>query len=212
MPYARAVGFYRERVLPHLIDRVCAAPAIRPWRDEVAAGLTGRVVEIGFGSGLNQRHYPASVDLVLAVEPAAVARRLAERHAGPGAVPVEHVGTDGRSVPLDDASCDSALCTFTLCTVPEPLVVLGELRRVLRPGGRLHFLEHGLAPEPSVARWQRRLDPWQARLADGCHLTRDPVAMVEHAGFRLERHRQAFARGPKPWSWFTAGVAARPAG
>jgi ubiquinone/menaquinone biosynthesis C-methylase UbiE len=205
------MGVYRDRVLPHLIDRVCGSRAMRPWRDEVTDGLAGRVVEVGFGSGLNQPHYPDDIEVVLAVEPAAAARRLAERRTGAGTVPVEHVGLDGQALPLDDASCDAALCTFTLCTVPDPALVLAELHRVLRPGGRFHFLEHGLAPEPSVAAWQRRIEPWQKRLADGCHLTRDATALVEEAGFRLERHRQAYARGPKPWSWFTVGTAVRPA-
>lgn len=205
------MGIYRERVLPHLIDRVCGNRAMHPWRVEAADGLAGRVVEVGFGSGLNQPHYPDDVEVVLAVEPAAAARRLAGRHVGASTVPVEHVGLDGQALPLDDASCDAALCTFTLCTVPDPARVLAELHRVLRPGGRFHFLEHGLAPEPSVAAWQRRIEPWQKRLADGCHLTRDATALVEEAGFTLERHRQAYARGPKPWSWFTVGVAVRPA-
>ena len=124
---------------------------------------------------------------------------------------VEHIGLDGQAIPIDDASCDAALSTFTLCTVPDPAKVLSELRRVLRPGGRFHFLEHGLSPDASVARWQHRLDPWQRRLADGCHLTRDASKLVSDAGFLPERSEQRYAKGPKPWSWFTLGVAANPA-
>lgn len=173
-------------------------------------GLSGRVVEIGFGSGLNVEHYPPQVEVVLAVEPAALARRLASRRVAAGLVRVEHVGLDGQSIPLEDASCDCALSTFTLCTVPDPAKVLSELRRVLKPGGRFHFLEHGISPDPAVAKWQHRLDPLQRRLADGCHLTRDVKTLVNEAGFLVERVDQRYARGPKPWSWFTLGVGAAP--
>lgn len=173
-------------------------------------GLHGRVVEVGFGSGLNVEHYPSQVEVVLAVEPAALARRLASRRIAANAVRVEHVGLDGQSIPLDDASCDCALSTFTLCTVPDPAKVLSELRRVLRHGGRLHFLEHGISPEPAVAKWQRRLDPFQRKFADGCHLTRDATTLVKGAGFLVEHVEQRYAKGPKPWSWFTLGVALNP--
>jgi ubiquinone/menaquinone biosynthesis C-methylase UbiE len=205
------VGFYREQILPRLVDRACGTAALRRWRAEVTGGLAGQVVEIGFGSGLNVEHYPPEVNTVLAVEPAALARRLAARRIAAGGPPVEHIGLDGQEIPLDDASCDAALSTFTLCTVPDPSKVLSELRRVLRRGARFHFLEHGLSPDASVARWQHRLDPWQRRLADGCHLTRDAAALVGDAGFVLERVDQRYAKGPKPWSWFTLGVAATPA-
>ena len=204
------MGFYREQILPRLVDRACGTAGLQRWRAEVMAGLAGRVVEIGFGSGLNVEHYPPEVEEVLAVEPAAVARRLAAKRIEVGGVPVDHIGLDGQAIPLDDASCDAALSTFTLCTVPDPAKVLSELRRVLRPGGRFHFLEHGLSPDASVARWQHRLDPWQRRLADGCHLTRDALTLVGDAGFLIERSEQGYAKGPKPWSWFTLGVAANP--
>ncbi len=180
------------------------------WRADVVAGLRGRVVEIGFGSGLNVKHYPSEIDVVLAVEPAAVARRLAQPRIAASGVAIEHIGTDGQSLPIADASCDGALSTFTLCTVPDPLAALGEIFRVLRPGGRLHFLEHGVSPDPRVASWQRRIEPLQRRLAGGCHLTRDAADLVARAGFHLERCDQAYGKGPKPWSYFTLGVAAKP--
>jgi ubiquinone/menaquinone biosynthesis C-methylase UbiE len=180
------------------------------WRADVTDGLHGRVVEIGFGSGLNVPHYPSGVDVVLAVEPAQVARRLAARRVSTSPIPVEHVGLDGQSIPLDDASCDAALSTFTLCTVPDAQLVLSELRRVMRPGGALHFLEHGLSPDPDVAVWQRRFDPWQRRFADGCHLTRDIPALISDAGFVIDRVEQRYAKGPRPWSWFTTGIAVTP--
>jgi ubiquinone/menaquinone biosynthesis C-methylase UbiE len=201
------MGLYRDHILPRLVERACSSEGLRRWRAEVTSGLVGRIVEIGFGSGLNVEHYPPEVEMVLAVEPAELARRLAAKRAGAGGIPVHHIGLEAQAIPLADASCDAALSTFTLCTVAEPDQVLAELRRVFRDEGCFHFLEHGIAPEASVAKWQRRLEPWQRRLADGCHLTRDSLALVGHAGFTMVRFEQGYAAGPKPWSYFTMGVA-----
>jgi ubiquinone/menaquinone biosynthesis C-methylase UbiE len=205
------VGLYREQVVPRLVDLACGTKEFGPWRAQATAGLSGRVVEVGFGSGLNLAHYPPAVDEVLAVEPAGVARRLAERRIRAASVTVRHVGLDGQEIPLDDASCDGALFTFTLCTVPEPDRALAEVRRVLRPGGTVHFLEHGLSPDAGVATWQYRLEPIQRRLFDGCHLARDSSSLVEAAGFVMVQNEQRYVRGPKPWSWLTRGVASKPA-
>ena len=172
------MGLYREQVVPRLVDWTCGTKEISRWRAQATEGLSGRVVEVGFGSGLNLAHYPKDVEVVLAVEPAAVARRLAERRIRDAEVTVQHVGLDGQQIPLDDVSCDGALFTFTLCTVPDPAQALAEVRRVLRPGGTVHFLEHGLSPDASVATWQHRFEPIQRRLADGCHLTRNSSALV----------------------------------
>lgn len=208
--YGAVVGVYRERILPHLVDRACGTPELLAWREQVAAGLSGTVVEIGFGSGLNVEAYPDEIELVYAVEPAAVARRLAEPRIAAGRVAVEHVGLDGQEIPLPDDSCDGALSTFTLCTIPDVDAALAELRRVVRPGGRFHFLEHGLSPHPRIATWQRRIEPVQKRVADGCHLTRDPADLVRNAGFELEHVSSQYGRGPKPWVWFSEGVAHNP--
>ena len=204
------MSFYRDQVLPRLVDRACGTSGLRRWRAEVTEGLTGRVIEIGFGSGLNVDHYPPDVELIFAVEPAAVARRLSNKRIARSVVPVTHIGLDGQAIPLDDDTCDSALSTFTLCTIPDVQRALAELRRVMRPKARFHFLEHGLAPDPRVAAWQRRLEPLQLRLADGCHLTREPAMLVSEAGFTIEHVEQRYAKGPKPWSWFSAGVATKP--
>jgi SAM-dependent methyltransferase len=204
------VGLYREQVVPRLVDWMCGAAGFDSWRAQTADGLSGRVVEIGFGSGLNVPHYPPEVEVVLAVEPAALARRLADRRIREAPMRIEHVGLDGQEIPLEDASCDAALFTFTLCTVPDPTRALSEVRRVLRPGGEVHFLEHGLSPEPGVAKWQRRLEPVQRRVADGCHLTRDASELVQRAGFVMQHSEQRYVRGPKPWCWLTLGVATKP--
>jgi SAM-dependent methyltransferase len=202
-----AMGIYRERVLPRLVETACGGAAMERWRARTTEGLHGRVVEIGFGSGLNVPVYPAAVTDVLAVEPALVARQRAEGRIADSHVQVVHVGLDGASLPIEDASCDGALSTFTLCTIPDVEAALAELRRVLKPGGELHLLEHGLSPDPAVARWQHRIEPAQKRLADGCHLTRDPLELVRRAGFEVVREDQRYGRGPKPWTWFTTAVA-----
>jgi ubiquinone/menaquinone biosynthesis C-methylase UbiE len=206
------MGFYSDRVLPHVVEWTCGQKEVGAWRAQATEGLAGRVVEIGFGSGLNVPHYPSEVEMVLAVEPNSVARRLAEKRVAASPVPVDYTGLDGQDLPLPDDSCDAALCTFTLCTVPDPERALAEMRRVLRPGGRFHFLEHGLSPDPGVARWQHRMEPLQRRLADGCHLTRDTSALVESAGFHVTRREQRYMRGPKPWCFLTVGAAAAPSG
>ena len=203
------MAFYRDRVLPHLVEWACANEGMRRWRDEVTAELDGRVVEIGFGSGTNVEHYPDRVEIVFGIEPSLVARRMAAERIARSRVPVELVGLDGEALPLEDASCDSALSTFTLCTIPDAGRALAELHRVLRPGGRLWVLEHGLADDESVARWQRRLDPLQVRFAGGCHLTRDAAEMVGAAGFEVSVLSRRYARGPKPWSFFTTAVAVK---
>jgi ubiquinone/menaquinone biosynthesis C-methylase UbiE len=204
------MGFYREQVVPRLVDATCGTRELRRWRERATAGLSGTVVEIGFGSGLNVPLYPEGVRHVYAVEPARTARRLAEERIAASDVVVEHVGLRGESIPLDDGSCDAALSTFTLCTIPDVDAALAEVRRVLRPGGRFHFLEHGRSPDPGVARWQRRFEPVQKRVADGCHLTRDPVELLEAAGFEVERAESRYAGGPKPWTWLTEGAALTP--
>lgn len=204
------MGIYKDQVVPRIINWTCSTAGLVRWREKVCAGLSGDVLEIGFGSGTNVAHYPASVRRVFAVEPAPLARKLAAKHIERSPVTIEHVGLDGQRLPLGDESCDSALSTFTLCTIEDPHAALGEILRVLKPGGELHFLEHGIAPDASVARWQRRLNGIEQRVADGCQLIRDPLEMVKNAGFEVQWSEQRYARGPKPWSYFTVGVAVKP--
>jgi ubiquinone/menaquinone biosynthesis C-methylase UbiE len=207
------MGWWTDRVLPRCMDRALSSEPVMEVRREACAGLSGRVLEIGFGSGLNVGAYPATVTSVDAVEPADLAWRLSAERRRRSPVPVERVGLDGERLTAGDATYDAVLSTFTLCTIPDVQAALAEVRRVLRPGGTLHVLEHGLAPDRRVARWQRRLDPVQGFVAGGCHLTRDIPVLVRDAGLRLERLDQAYLPAPafaKPWAFGTLATAVRP--
>lgn len=179
------MGLYGEQVLPRMINVACGLKAVAPLRRRVCQGLQGDVVEIGFGSGLNVPFYPPAVTRVAAVEPADVGWKLAEKRLGASGVPVERSGLDGQRLPFPDNSYDAALSTWTLCTIPDVAAALAEVRRVLKPGATLHFLEHGLAPDDSVRRWQHRLEPVQKRVFGGCHLTRPVVLILTAAGFTI---------------------------
>ena len=179
------MGFYENRILPHVIDKVCGVGELHKLRIRTCAGLTGDVLEVGFGSGLNIDHYPPEVGVVHAVEPADVGWRIAGKRVAASSIPIERAGLDGQKLPFGDARFDSALSTFTLCTIPDVRAALEEMRRVLKPGGRLHFLEHGLAPDPKVERMQHRMDPIQRRIAGGCTFSRPILELIRGAGFTV---------------------------
>jgi ubiquinone/menaquinone biosynthesis C-methylase UbiE len=200
------MAVWREHLFPRIVDKACARREFAEPRRRTLAGLAGDVVEIGFGSGHNLAHYPAAVDRILAVEPSAVARRLAEPRVADRGITVEFVGLDGEEVPLPDDCADAAV-SFTLCTIPDVTGALGELARVLRPGGRLHFLEHGLSPDPKVAAWQHRLTPLQRRVCGGCHFDRPIDELITQAGFRIVTLENYYLAGPKTPSYLYQGVA-----
>ncbi len=205
------MGIYAEQVLPRIIDVACGLKPLRPLRGRVCEGLHGQVVEVGFGSGLNIPYYPPGVTGVAAIEPAETGWKLAGKRRAATTVPVERKGLDGQSLPLPDASCDAALSTFTLCTIPDVEAALGEIRRVLKPGGSLHFLEHGLAPDEGVRRWQHRLEPVQKRLFGGCHLTRPIADLLTGAGFTITEIDAFYEKtAPKPFTAYSLGIAVAP--
>ncbi len=205
-----SLRLWNERVVPLLVEASLRGREIGVLRGRTCEGLTGRVLEIGFGSGLNIRWYPPAVTSISAVEPSDVGWDLSQMRRRGGAVQIERAGLDGQHLALSDDSHDAALVTFSLCTIPDPALALRELRRVIAPQGRLHFLEHGLAPEPGTQKWQRRLESWQRRLAGGCHLTRDMPALVADNGWEIESAEQFYLPGPKigrPWAHLFLGVA-----
>ena len=207
------MGWWSEQVVPRVNDKTLSGKPVMALRTQICAGLSGRVLELGFGSGLNLDAYPPEVTAVDAVEPSDVGWRLSEARRARASVPVERVGLTGERIDVPDASYDAVLATFTLCTIPDVRAALAEVRRVLRPGGTVHVLEHGLAPSRRVADWQRRLEPMQRRLAGGCHLTRDVPALLTEAGLEIDRLDQAYLPGPgisKPWGYGSQVVAHKP--
>jgi ubiquinone/menaquinone biosynthesis C-methylase UbiE len=203
------MGIYRDQLLPRVTDRVMNRREFTVIRARVAAGLAGDVLEVGFGSGLNMPHYPQAVTRVLAVDPATTGRRLAVGRVAASSVPVEYVGLDGQDLPLQPESVDHVLMTWTLCSIPDAARALGEIRRVLRPGGLLHFVEHGRSPDGAVARWQDRVTPLNRRVAGGCRLNRPIGKLVADAGLDVTQVDNYYVQGPRIFGYTFEGVAAK---
>lgn len=201
------MGWYEDTALPWVIDKMSSTPEMMKLRGLVCTGVSGRVLEVGFGSAPNLPVYPEGVSEVLAVDPSLFGRKLGEARIAASEIPVSFVAPEAESIPLDDASIDSALSTLTLCTIPDLQAALAEIRRVLRPGGELHFFDHGLAEEPSVQRVQTRLTPTWTKLAGGCHLDRPIADELERAGYDVTYERMQL-KGPKFVSSFYVGIAA----
>jgi SAM-dependent methyltransferase len=201
------MSWYQDRVLPRIIDVAMRAPDYGPVRARVAGGLDGEVLEIGFGSGHNVPHYPTAVTRVLAVDPATAGRKLAARRVGQSPVPVEFAGLDAERLPATDGSIDHVLSTWTLCTVPDPGRALAEIVRVLRPGGSLHFAEHGLSPDRKVAGRQRRFNPVQKIVFGGCHLDRPIDQLILGSGLEVSKLDTYYLSGPKVVAYTFEGVA-----
>ena len=204
------MGLYAGQVLPRAINLAMRGGEFAAPRARVAAGLDGEVLEIGFGSGLNIPYYPATLKRVQAVDPATAGRKLAAGRAAACAVPIEYIGSDAETLPVADASVDHVLSTWTLCTIPDAARALAEIHRVLRPGGAFRFVEHGLAPDPGVARLQQALTPLQRRAFGGCHLNRRIDQLVAAAGLELTRLDTYYMRGPRPLGYTFEGVGVKP--
>jgi ubiquinone/menaquinone biosynthesis C-methylase UbiE len=181
-----------------------------PFRQRVIGAAEGRVLEIGIGSGLNFPLYGGTVTSVIGLEPSSELLNMARPRAETAAAPITLLDASAETIPLDSGSIDTVVTTWILCTIPNAAQALGEMRRVLRPGGGLLFVEHGRAPEPGVARWQDRFDPLWSRLAGGCHLNRKMDDQISGNGFRIEALEKARLPGPRTHSYLYQGRA-RPA-
>jgi len=203
-----SAGLYERRVFPWLNDKVNADPALVQMRADALRDAHGETLEIGFGSGLNLEHYPAAVSKLVAIEPNdGMLVRARERIARVG-FPVQVIQATAESLPLPERSVDTAVSMLTLCSVSDPDQVLEELHRVLRDGGRLLLMEHGLADDGGVARWQHRLDWLQSKIACGCHLDRPMLRLLQRRGFRTDGLRQLFVpKMPRTHGWVTVGTA-----
>ena len=202
------MNLYERHVLPHLIDFACGMGAVMKARSQLVPQAQGRVLEIGIGSGLNLGFYdPQRVKVVVGVDPSAAMQRLARERAARCQVPVEMIALELGQIQAADASFDDIVCTFTLCTIPDAVSALREMHRVLKPGGRLLFCEHGLAPDLPVVRWQKRLTPLWKPLAGGCHLDRDIPALILAGGFHIRELSTGYLKGPRPMTHVYRGWA-----
>ena len=202
------MGLYQDHILPRIQDKAMSRKTTRQVRARVCAGLRGDVVEVGFGTGPNIPYYPPEVSKILAIEPSSVCMRIAEARVARSSTPVIQAGLNGERLELESETCDALLSTWTLCTIPDLMAALKEMRRVLRPGGALHFVEHGHAPDPKVQRWQGRIEPLNKRLAGGCHLTRRIPELIAEAGFVVEALDSYYLKGePKPFAYTFEGRA-----
>jgi ubiquinone/menaquinone biosynthesis C-methylase UbiE len=204
------VNFYEQWILPRLLDLALRNKEATRYRTRLVPHARGATVEVGVGSGLNLPFYGEQVERLVAVDPSEELLRMARKRARGMALPIEFIAHTGEALPLADASVDTAVFTFTLCTIPDPLKALREARRVLKPSGELLFAEHGLAPDEGVQRWQRRLNPLWRRIAGGCNLDRKIDELIGAAGFRLAGLQSEYAKGPRPMSYVYSGRA-RPA-
>ncbi len=203
------MGLYSRYILPRVVHLTCRQSQIRRQREKVVPLASGRVVEIGIGSGLNLPLYDATrVSRVWGLDPAPEMTRMAREAAGSVDFEVELLNRPAAEIPLANGAADSVVVTYTLCTVPEPGIALAEMRRVLKPSGRLFFSEHGAAPDEDVRRWQDRIDPLWRRLAGGCRLNRAIPELLERGGFRLEGLKTMYLPGWRPASFNYWGTAA----
>ena len=200
--------FYDQHILPHLIDFACGMGHVMKTRAQVVPHARGQVLEIGIGTGLNLGFYdPQNVSAIVGVDPAAQMQDKARRRAAGIGIPVEMIALELGQIQAEDARFDSIVCTFTLCTIPDPVAALREMRRVLKPGGKLLFAEHGRAPDAEVRRWQDRITPLWKPLAGGCHLNRDIPALLKAGGFHIRELHSSYLPGPRAMTWVWRGWA-----
>ncbi|WP_017297119.1 class I SAM-dependent methyltransferase [Nodosilinea nodulosa] len=203
------MGLYNERILPYLIDLSMAGAGLGQYRRQVLAEVSGEVLEIGFGTGLNLPYYPDWVEQIVTVDPSPGVHRLAQKRIDASPITVTHRMVSGEALPMADGTFDSVVSTFTLCSIPQIEQALAEIYRVLKPGGRFFFVEHGLSDEPDIQRWQNRLTPLQKRIAGGCHLNRAMGQLIGQQFDQVEIEAAYANTLPKVAGYFYTGVATR---
>jgi ubiquinone/menaquinone biosynthesis C-methylase UbiE len=201
------VGFYQDRIVPHLVNMSMRQESLAPYRRRVAGAAEGRVLEIGVGSGMNLPLYGERVTHVIGLDPSPKLLSMTEDAANTIGRTIELLQASAEAIPLDDDSVDTVVTTWTLCTIPEVTRALAEMRRVLRPTGHLVFVEHGRSPDPNVTWWQDRLTPLWKRIGGGCHLNRPIRQLLETSGFAIERLDTGYMKGPKPLTFMYEGRA-----
>src|ERR1700730_5444308 len=201
------MGIYSTWLLPRITDLVMQQKQMIPFRARIGSAAAGRVLDVGVGSGLNLAFYGNKTQRVYGVDPSSELLRFAQKRARQAAIPVELLLGSSEALALEDKSIDTVVLTFTLCTIGAPAAALAKMRRVLKPGGKLLFAEHGRAPEPSVARWQDRLTPVWKRVAGGCHLNRKPDDLIQSQGFRIESLETGYLKAPRAMGFVYSGSA-----
>jgi ubiquinone/menaquinone biosynthesis C-methylase UbiE len=201
------MGLYDRWIVPWLLDLAMRNRLLDHYRHQTVASARGLVLEVGVGSGVNLPLYGPAVTHVVGLDPSPELLRLASKRAAEVVIPVSLLRASAEHLPLSDSVFDTIVMTWTLCSIPNPMAALTEMRRVLRPGGRLIFVEHGLSPEVSTARWQHRLTPYWKRISGGCHLNRKMDDLIRAAGFQIDAIEMAHMQGPKPWTFMYHGSA-----
>src|SRR5215510_8381072 len=203
------MGFYQNQIVPILTDLAMRQENLAAYRGRVVPAADGRVLEIGVGSGRNLPFYSPNVRHLIGLDPSPKLLSMARRNSSPNFIPIELIEGSAEAIPLESESVDTVVTTWTLCTIPNDGRALREMYRVLKPTGRLLFVEHGRAPQRNVCWWQDRLTPIWKRLGGGCHLNRAIKVLIEDAAFRFERLDTGYMRGPKPMSFMYEGSARR---
>ena len=201
------MSLYNDHVLPHVINLSMRNRELLPYRQRVVSAANGRVLEVGVGSGLNLPLYGDQVREILGLEPSPRLTSMAQSLAERSQAPVKWIGASAEAIPIENASIDTVVMTWTLCSIPDTAAALAEIRRVLGPTGELLFVEHGLAPDDGVRKWQDRLTPVWKRIGGGCHLNRPIRSLVENAGFAITELRTGYMKGPKPMTFMYEGRA-----